>query len=140
MLLIPAALTRPRFPLPAAGGILAPQLKLVNELSRRLNASQGLSLPSLENNPSLSLHVNLLLPLFSSTSPDRWQSPVPMCPRLYRSGCKHAEMFLKVLLCFRLTRAPRSLRRTDTAIPFSGVSLYGMCIGLLSCVYFLLKS
>lgn len=70
-------------------------------------------------------------------------SPPARCALDYigsRSARKHAEMFLKVLLLLRLTKAPRLLRRKDIAISFSGVRLHGMCLGLLSCVYFLLES
>lgn len=146
VLLIPATLTQQQPP-GASRGISAPQLKLVNKLSRRPereSVTLSLSLcPHLKITSLLHSVSTSSLLFFSSTSPNRWQSPGLMCPLSCRHRAKmqtHCETFLAVLIWVRLTRASRLFTRKDTAIPFPGVSLHGTFIGFLGCVYALVKS
>lgn len=145
VLLIPAMFTR-QHPPGASGGISALQLKVVNKLSRRLNVSQELTLPTPENNFSRSHSVSassLLPPPASSTSLNRWQSPGLMCPLSRGLGAKmqtHCEAFLVELIRVRLTRVSRLFIRKDTATLFPGVRLHGTVKGFLDCVYFFLMS
>ncbi|CAB1438770.1 unnamed protein product [Pleuronectes platessa] len=80
---------------------LCPQLQLVNRLSHSLNVSQYLTAPKLQNKPSPSPRLCLLL-LFSSTPASGWLCPLVGCALYYvHTGAKMetlSETSLRMLI------------------------------------------